>query len=128
MSTLESNKLLTQTFIENARSDDKIEDVQEESTNESKKLILDEIATEKSESNERITENQSEDDKEVVAETQVEHNEETMEKVKPEVKEENLSEDTESSRDQKSLERDISDEEEEQLQELPKEEWQNILG
>lgn len=128
MSTLEDNKLLTQTFIENARSDDKIEDVQEESTNESKKLILDEIATEKSEANERITENQSEDDKEVVAETQVEHNEETMEKVKPEVKEENLSEDTESSRDQKSLERDISDEEEEQLQELPKEEWQNILG
>lgn len=127
MSTLENNKFLTQTFIENARNDDKIEDVQEERTNESEKLILDEIATEKSEANETTAENQSGDEKEVM-ETQVEHTEETMGNLKTEVKEQNLSEDTESSRDQKSLERDMSDEEEEQMEEAPKEEWQNILG
>lgn len=93
MSTEQDNKLITEEFLENAKTMDVDTTQPEKRSEESEKMILDEVTNEKGPIPDLSSEGKSEEN----------------------------SEETESTRDQNSCERDGSD--------LPQpEEWQDILG
>lgn len=98
MSTVQDNKLITEEFLENAKNTDDSVDTTQERSDESEKMILDEVTNEKGPipdlSNDPSGEGKSDEN----------------------------SEETESTRDQNSCERDDASE-------LPQpDEWQDILG
>ncbi|XP_050297331.1 peptidyl-prolyl cis-trans isomerase FKBP8-like [Anthonomus grandis grandis] len=118
MSLLDNEKLECENFLENAKSDYSIEDVSNKPASESTKLILDEIASEKP----------------------VEAYQDDTDNSKDEALDDPLSEETESSRDINSMEKDPIKEEEvtENDNQTPhggdgdqadeKEGWQDVLG